>query len=385
MLEYSFNGESIIFNNFTRHYKTKNCDLIPEKKYFDSMDQYLDYILGIDYINKAYYNITKMCNLNCDYCYSKKQNKFVSLENNTLILSWLKKMKTKQLVIIGGEPFCHPDLTSIIDCALEYFEDITIVTNGTLITNDFTEHIRQKPVSLQISLDGYDEYTNSKTRGSGTFSRVKEMFTLLDEKKIKFSVMSVLTSSTIEYSFEFYKHFKNQNINAGFFMVKQVDSTIKPSLNQLEKLLSQILNEEKDIYKVYEIVKFADNMLFNDTGYPITHCGAGINAISVDSNGDVFPCVKMMSRENQITNILNEESESDICFLDNRKRIIKTDLVHQSKAECENCNIMFFCGGGCRAEEENGQICKCNCNYFHFAIEFFAKNIIENKANIKIK
>ena len=43
-------------------------------------------------------------------------------------------------------------------------------------------------------------------------------------------------------------------------------------------------------YKVlgwsFEIVKFADNMMFGNEGFPVTHCGAGITSLSIHPDVD---------------------------------------------------------------------------------------------------
>ena len=156
-------------------------------------------------------------------------------------------------------------------------------------------------------------------------------------------------------------------------MVKQVDELMKPSIKQIRELLEYIYTKEKEIHKVFDIVKFADNMMFDNTGFPIMHCGAGINAISILPNGDVFPCVKCEKIEYKICNIFNDGAISEI--YNNARQILKNELV-EYKDSCRECEIKYLCGGGCRAEEINGHICEYNCNYFKLAKDIFMEKII---------
>lgn len=158
-------------------------------------------------------------------------------------------------------------------------------------------------------------------------------------------------------------------------MVKQVEDTAKPQISQLEDLLNYIYEyENKDIDVVFDVVKFADNMILNRTGFPITHCGAGITSFSILPNGDVYTCVKQEKEEHKITNLLLDQAVFDIKI--NKFKIIDNDLVMHKK-ECKGCDLKYHCGGGCRAEESFGGICKYNCSYFLFAKEFYLSKILE--------
>lgn len=179
----------------------------------------------------------------------------------------------------------------------------------------------------------------------------------------------------IDQSISFYDFYRKQDIEVGFFMVKQVDDNLKPTNSQLRELMEYVYLKEGNVTKVFDIINFADNMMFDQTGFPIAHCGAGINALSIDPNGDVFPCVKISKHNKKITNLLREDALADI--IKNRNMIINTDLIFM-KQQCARCDIKYFCGGGCRAEENENMPCEYNCNYFKLALQFFSeKKILE--------
>ena len=60
----------------------------------------------------------------------------------------------------------------------------------------------------------------------------------------------------------------------------------------------------------------------------------------------------------------------------NRKRILETELINE-KEECAHCLIKYFCGGGCRAEEQDGKLCEYNCGYYDFALRYYAERMAE--------
>lgn len=57
---------------------------------------------------------------------------------------------------------------------------------------------------------------------------------------------------------------------------------------------------------------------------------------------------------------------------------LKTQELIFMKQQCARCDIKYFCGGGCRAEENENMLCEYNCNYFKLALQFFSeKKILE--------
>ena len=148
---------------------------------------------------------------------------------------------------------------------------------------------------------------------------------------------------------------------------------MKPTIDQLRQLLDFLQSHYNiDVTEAFEIVKFADNMMFGNEGFPVTHCGAGITSLSIHPDGNVYPCVKRYGETDLITNIFNTEAVYDILI--HRKELIKKDLVDNNKS-CQKCELKYFCGGGCRAEATNHLPCKYNCSYYKIALEYYGENI----------
>ena len=96
---------------------------------------------------------------------------------------------------------------------------------------------------------------------------------------------------------------------------------MKPTIDQLRQLLDFLQSHYNiDVTEAFEIVKFADNMMFGNEGFPVTHCGAGITSLSIHPDGNVYPCVKRYGETDLITNIFNTEAVYDILI--HRKELI---------------------------------------------------------------
>lgn len=374
MKEINTNNGKIYFDEFTRYYyKSENEKL--KKGFFENYAEYFSYIQQINYFDTIYYNITKKCNMHCSYCYSHSENIDISKEQNDIILKKLVKLNCRSIALIGGEPMCNSNFWEILESikSIPNISEITIVTNGTLIDKQNISLLNDPRICLQISLDDINEEDNAKTRGYGQLTKVFDILPDLIQAKINIRIMKVLTRESIKTSEKFYHFFHQKGISAGFFIVKKVSDDMKPTIDQLRQLLDFLQSHYNiDVTEAFEIVKFADNMMFGNEGFPVTHCGAGITSLSIHPDGNVYPCVKRYGETDLITNIFNTEAVYDILI--HRKELIKKDLVDNNKS-CQKCELKYFCGGGCRAEATNHLPCKYNCIYYKFALEYYGENI----------
>ncbi len=344
--------------------------------HFKNIEEVESYCKTYDVLDICYYNITYACNMRCKYCYATSAPKnFVDKETNLKIINRLNGLNTKSLVLIGGEPFVHPHFKELLIDIIHNFqgENISIVTNGLSIRDEYLPILRDHNIDLQVSLDGYSEETNAKTRGKQTFDKILLNVIKCKEYGIPIKIMKTVTAENIGTSVDFYNYYKGLGIPAGFFIVKEnISSEVnRASVEDVLKLVQEIYAIENNIYHAIDTVKFADNMHFAQTGFPSIHCGAGINAISVSPNGDIFPCVKMVVDEYKMGSLVNDEG---LLQFKKMRRDLILPTVDKIK-KCSDCQIKYFCGGGCRAERTakvpaSGQ---CNCTYYFKVLELFLK------------
>lgn len=335
---------------------------------------YTRYVQQHNILSNVYYNIARRCNLACPYCYSNRGNAAVSDGVNLTIVGALVEMKARAVTLIGGEPFSHPHLREIVTTLIESpIPEVVIVTNGTMVHDRHLAFLRHPKIAMQFSLDGIDEDSNAPTRGAGSYARTLRGLALAVNAGIPVRAMQVLTRNTVESAPDFFDKFQALGYNPGFFMVKQVPDDEKPSVQQIERLLEYVWNAcGKDVLAVFDVVKFADNMQFETTGFPIAHCGAGISTISVDPDGRVYPCVKRSEPRDRMGSLLSKEGRE--ALVSARNGILARELVF-SKAQCSDCELSTICGGGCRAEETGEGVCEYNCGYFRLAVDFYARHV----------
>ncbi len=115
------------------------------------------------------WNVGQRCNLKCVHCYSQSKDIEYPGELNTkeakAMLDGLAEFGAPVILFSGGEPLMREDLMGLITYAKNKGLRAVISTNGTLITEEKAEELKQFGLSyVGISLDGLRE-TNDKFRG----------------------------------------------------------------------------------------------------------------------------------------------------------------------------------------------------------------------------
>lgn len=115
------------------------------------------------------WNSTRTCNLRCVHCYmdseAKKYAGELSTEEARQMIDDLAEFKVPVLLFSGGEPLLRPDIYALMEYAGSKGIRPTLSTNGTLITREVAQRIRDIGVGyVGISLDGLRE-VNDKFRG----------------------------------------------------------------------------------------------------------------------------------------------------------------------------------------------------------------------------
>jgi len=123
-------------------------------------------------LGSVYLEITNVCNYRCISCYNDSRNdnsNYMDLDTIVHLIQEQSRLGSKSLALSGGEPFLHPNIWEIIDCASQNGLSILLITNGSLLSDEAIKKAMHYQVSFQISVDGYNEDINDKTRGRGTF------------------------------------------------------------------------------------------------------------------------------------------------------------------------------------------------------------------------
>lgn len=113
------------------------------------------------------FHFVDYCNYSCCYCFVKKDNRIASLSRCKIIVDNIAEYFSSihvrgRINLVGGEVFMCTYLQQIIDYINARGIDVSIVTNGSFLTNDFVEKNNKKISSIGISVDSLNYDTNIK-------------------------------------------------------------------------------------------------------------------------------------------------------------------------------------------------------------------------------
>ncbi len=108
--------------------------------------------------NKAYLEITNVCNLSCSFCHGTiREPKFISVGEFKTAAEKLRPFADYLYFHLLGEPLLHPDLAKFLEIAEELGFKVNITTNGTLLKEREEELLNAKSLrKISISLHSYE-------------------------------------------------------------------------------------------------------------------------------------------------------------------------------------------------------------------------------------
>ena len=169
------------------------------------------------------------CNLACSYCYYLDKRRLYADSKSTLMDDELLEEFTRQYIEAqtmnevlftwhGGEALLRP--LSFFQRALQLQRhyangrtiDNCLQTNGTLLTDEWCEFLRENNFLVGISIDGpqqfHDAYRHTRS-GQPTFSEVMHGIGLLEKHGVQWNAMATVNHQNADHPTEFYQFFKS--------------------------------------------------------------------------------------------------------------------------------------------------------------------------------
>ena len=324
--------------------------LLHFKKYFSKK---VVEMIGGQRVMTLQVDITNACNLSCAHCYhSNHSNKgAISLEEWFQIIEEYKSLIEKlylepKIVFCGGEPTISPFLVPILERLNSCWPNvrISILTNGTRLTNDLIDRLSAFNIEMQVSLDGPDASRHDQVRGKGSFLKAISGLQLASSKGIDVFILAILSKKTSLWIDDFFKMAKKLKIRqmnftrfisqgAGFELESSgKDRSLRPL--ELKDAMEQILATSKR----YRVRTNTNQSLYNLIDPKL---GAnekyGFQGMIIDYKGNL----KVSSRADYIVGNVLDEGLSNLFF---NNPILKN--LRKAKIEtCGQCAHYRLCGG----------------------------------------
>jgi SynChlorMet cassette radical SAM/SPASM protein ScmE len=321
--------------------------------------------------------ITNQCNLRCHYCShftsSGDVGQDLPTEEWLAFFEELCRNTVLRVILQGGEPFFRKDLELIIAGIVKNRMRFSILSNGTLITDEWAVFIKStgRCDQVQVSIDGSKLETHESFRGPGTFEKAVSGLKTLLRHEIPVTVRVTIHRQNIDdleniagFLLDELKLPGFSTNSASFIGLcrqnhEQVQLSIEEhnmAMQTLDKLARQYkgritatagpLADTLQWFKM-EQSRLQGKNLTSSSGC-LTACGGIFNTLAVRADGIMIPCVQLSHIELGKINRddLKEvwQKHPELARLRTRDRILLNTFSF-----CQDCVYTPYCTGNCPA------------------------------------
>lgn len=162
-----------------------------------------------------------LCNLACRHCFnaSGPRNPWLTPLDAAVVrrsIAEAEALGVREFYVTGGEPFLHPDLFPLLECALAV-APTTVLTNGTLVDEAVADRLAaiadgsRYSLEVRVSLDGATAVEHDTLRGRGSFDKALRAIVLLADRRL----YPIVTATAVVPSPALYDRLRGRLLEAG--------------------------------------------------------------------------------------------------------------------------------------------------------------------------
>ena len=315
-------------------------------------------------------NLTDKCNLACVYCYAKGGD-YERITDDLSCETIVETLEAAREVIdnsrqfrfefFGGEPLLNRETIEKV-LQWEKSQDIhdkpiinRVSTSLSFLTPELEEALHSGNFILSVSLDGTRETQNAQRpykSGGGTYDEIIKNVTTMKERAPHLVTVARMTAyenagrlcqeieelralNIFDYC-SVYSAAIEDDEGGKLYMSEEY----RASYLEFASRYDHYLGDETNIFKgCLELNRYLGHILLGSAA--LNHCRAGIGYYALSPDGSVHPCHRIIGREDLaikggLKNIENTPEYWRVPVLD--------------RDGCKECNIRYFCGGGCKQE-----------------------------------
>ncbi len=337
-------------------------------------------------------HVTNACDLDCPHCYIEKDGRALTDDRAKALLDSLVRtaregVRAIHLRFAGGEPMLRFDLVRrFFDDAREALSregcalTAAVLTNGTHTPDEALAWMRDRSVSVSLSIDGVGESHDAmrpRVGGGGSFSLVEaglaryqragiNPFALVTVSRQNLGAMPALTDWLLARRVGFrYSLVRDLEGGASLLDARSAGWRALPALIQLRRKaatarapamlegesLARVLAVFDECYARIERAmpvtpSFRRTHRFCDLEWrrPIRKaCGAGETSLAIGHDGAVSPCQAALHHDGT-SSLTGDRSLTEIAPAVTQLGDFRR---HAPGSECARCEHRYSCAGGC--------------------------------------
>ena len=338
---YEYYSDQSVYNNFKDLLLKTGVFFSSNKEYKKSINDFHRLSNKRKQFNPkvAFLMLTSKCNYNCKFCINERivNKNTISLptEKWELIISKLHNVGVTDYIFTGGEVLLRDDISSLVNLIYrKYNGNITIITNGSLLTRSIIDDLLPCIKRVIISIDTISKCNEDNQVKMHNCFLIQDKLKYLSEKyPDKVEIRTVVTKDNIN-SLNTIKEYISNNFGFKYHSFVRMEPRTKTDI-------VEIPNDE---------IVVNNNFMLKEIIYPNKYkpCSAADGIIAIDEKGDIYPCQtlygegKMKMGSMLLNNWINEVKNSYAKKTFDRLYVDNVDV-------CKTCTLRYFCGGSCPA------------------------------------
>lgn len=300
-------------------------------------------------LTSGYFYLTNACNLACPHCYmysGKADHQELTVDEWCRVLKEFRDLGGENVTFSGGEVLAKKGWLEILSHSHSLGLATTILTNGTLWTDEAICVAASFISEIQISVDGPTEELNARVRGQGAFWKALETAKAFSGLGVRTSVAMTPPIDSLHLYAAHFKSFLEEHIS-GTSIHLRISQKLLPG-RTVEELPTDAMQKYQEIAAQLAELAYPDQAArsFSVGHAPnrgIINCGLG--GLTVSASGDIFPCNRLgdlvpygnvrYTALSQIAGILRE---------------VNLNTSVDNAQPCSDCDLKYICGGGCRID-----------------------------------
>ena len=322
-------------------------------------------------------SITGRCNLKCRYCFYADEMAALSdmpSERWHALFKELGRLRVHRVCLSGGEAFTRPDLFELIDGIIANKMRYSILTNGTLITEETLKAFevgkrRPRLESIQVSIDGSCAEIHDKSRPPKSFDRALRGLRLLKDASFPVTVRVTVNRANVD-DLPNVARLLLEDVGLGGFSTNEAEQmgsarcygdsvvlTRDERLRAMETLSS--LNKKYNgrisaaagpLAMASHFAEIDEHRARGETGQrgrgTLCSCGGAFQKMAILHDGTMVPC-NMLPKLTM--GVFGYQSLSDAWRDSPAINVVRyrRQIQLSSIPECRDCPYTGFCAGGC--------------------------------------
>jgi len=329
-------------------------------------------------ISVCYMILSEQCNMACKYCFlgnndTHKRSNF-ALENmsievadkaidffiHQIKLSGLDFEENKPAIIFyGGEPLVNYSVLEYIAERINGMRDkekciknieMSMVTNGLLLTVERVLRLKELGVTIAISVDGFTEEANCMrvdVSGNSVFSRILKTLDMCKNIGVDVSLSVTLSEETIKDTKDILKLVDNYGVKSFGFNIMMSDENFVVPQAYNDAAAQFIIDEFVELRKrgIYEDRMMRKLKSFSKAQVYFSDCAATAGGqVVIAPSGRVGICHGCLHNKQYFVADIDDKVFD---ATKNKDFIEWSQLTPINKDECTDCPALGICGGGC--------------------------------------